>query len=205
MKTILAAAFALAAVAADAATITKTTTAPDPAFAVLDVLAPTSTTGGFLANQTGSVSGVRRSPYDTVAGLQNSGKYHSVQAGGTATYLFGRDQSSFSLLWGSPDDYNTLSFFNDDAQIDLSVIDGVAGMGVKGSEIATFAPASPQGLQFANVTFSGFLFDKVVFASGKNAFEYGLVSATPVPLPAAAWLLLAAIGGLGVMSRRRAA
>jgi hypothetical protein len=47
----------------------------------------------------------------------------------------------------------------------------------------------------------GVTFDKIVFAAqGRNSFEF----ATPVPLPAAAWLLLAASGGLIAAKRRSA-
>jgi hypothetical protein len=41
-------------------------------------------------------------------------------------------------------------------------------------------------------------------ASG-DQINYTLTSLTPVPLPAAAWLLLSALGGLGVAGRRRLA
>jgi hypothetical protein len=63
----------------------------------------------------------------------------------------------------------------------------------------------PQAVGLAQVVFSGFLFDEAVLSSGKNAFEYGLVAATPVPLPAAVWMLAAALGSLGLMRRRAAA
>lgn len=194
---------------AGAATITvvKSSASPDAALAVLDVLQPTTVTGGFFSNVTGSIGGVRRSPYDTLPALANIGKYNSVQGGGTASYIFDADQDSFSLLWGSPDAYNRLSFFNDGAQIDLSSVAGIAGASVTGGEIAAMQVAIPTGLTFAYVTFSGFTFDQVTMISGGNAFEYGLATATPapVPLPAAAWMLLSALGGMGVLSRRRKA
>ena len=43
-------------------------------------------------------------------------------------------------------------------------------------------------------------FDSVKFSSTGNSFEFALA---PVPLPAAGLLLLTALGGMKVMSRRR--
>jgi hypothetical protein len=205
MKTILAAgALALAAAAADAATVTAVTTLTpaQTAAATLDVAAPTSITGGFFLNATGSVGGVRRSPYDMVPGLEQTGKYHSVQGGGSMTYAFSELQTGFSLLWGSPDTYNTLTFFNGADAVDL----GALGFSITGNEVAALAPVSPLGTRFAVLTVADIAFDRVTLSSGSNAFEFGLVESTPapVPLPAAAWMLLAGLGAL-VAVRRRAA
>ncbi len=213
MKTlVIGLAFGLLAASASAATVSvvKTALPIDPVEAQSAVLAPTSfTAGAFLANQTGSVGGVRRSPYDTVSGLAATGVYNSVQRGGSATYLFGAAQDSFSILWGSPDSYNTLSFFLDGSQIDLGAATGVSGMSITGAEVAALPLAQAQQVGLAQILFSGFLFDEVVLASGANAFEYGLVSSTPapapVPLPAAAWLLAAGLGALGLLRRRATA
>lgn len=206
---LMAAAVLLSASAASAATITveKITTPISVAAAQQDVLAPTTVTSGFYENVTGSVSLIRRSPFDTIAELAETGKYHSVQSGWSASYEFDAAQESFSLIWGSPDTYNSLSFFLGADQIDLSVVPGVAGMSITGADVALLPLTQPEQVGLANVVFSGFLFDRVVFASTGNAFEFAMVSSTPapVPLPAAAWMMMAALGGLFAAGRRRAA
>ena len=195
------------AAAASAATITIEKFAADltPAVAEADVLAPTSISGGFFLNATDSVGGLRRSPYDTVAGLAATGKYHSVQGGGTMTYAFNGDQSSFGILWGSPDPYNTLSFFNNNIQIDLGAHAAVSGMGITGAEVAALPLTQPTAVGLTYIVFSGFLFDEVRLASTSNAFEFGQIatSPAPVPLPAAAWMLIAGLGALVAAGRRR--
>ena len=156
---------------------------------------PTSTTGtvriDFIGNDLVAPAPNSRSPYDGTIYV-GTAVYHSVSAGATATYSFGKAQSSFAFMWGSPDNYNTLNFFL-----------GAANVGsFTGSAMI---PPGTSGLGFVDVVFSG-LFDKVVFGStGADAFEFTNVVSTPVPLPAAAWLLLTGLAGLGALGRRRKA
>ena len=157
-----------------------------------NLLDPTSTTGNvridWIGNDLDGTAPNSRSPYDKTDSVATA-VYHSVSAGATATYSFATTQSSFAFMWGSPDDYNTLNFYL-----------GAANVGsFTGNAVI---PPGTSGLGFVDVVFSG-LFDKVVFGSiGKDAFEFTNLSSTAVPLPAAGWLLLTGVLGLGLLGRR---
>src|ERR1051326_572937 len=80
-----------------------------------------STTGSVLQNIVGSVPNGNRSPFDNTAGARTpasgSNFYTAVQAGATATYLASSltttaNPLGISFLWGSPDTFTTLTFFN---------------------------------------------------------------------------------------------
>lgn len=105
----------------------------------------------------------------------------------------GGRHTSFSLLWGSPDTYNTLELLLDGA-LAFAVIPGSTLGG----------PSAPQlGASFVSI--SDTLFNAVRFTSTSNAFEWASMNATAVPIPAPFALLLASLAALGFVSRRRKA
>jgi hypothetical protein len=178
----LAAGLSLAALApAGAVTVTQSST---PSTAFLNPLA-TSFTGTINENVTdpGLVSGVRRSPWD---GPMDGSVYSSIT--GTATYTFGSLRTSFSLVWGSPDSYNSLEFYNGTTLV--ATVFGGSIVGCCGANITN-----------SLVTISGLQFDSVRFVSGTPAFEYANIAA--VPLPAGGLLLIAGLGGLAALRRRK--
>lgn len=125
-------------------------------------------------------------------GLAGQGVYSSVSGNSFAEFEFDSPQVSLSFVWGSPDNYNDLV---------LSMMGNGSSVTVNGTAIEQ--PPSGQGALF--VTIAGFTFDKLRFESRLNAFEFANLSTTPIPLPAAGWMLIAALGGLGLLSRKRAA
>ena len=182
---VAAAALSIAAIVpAGAVTITQSAT---PLVAFSNPLAD-SFTGTINENVTdpGLVPG-RRSPWEGTA-LDGS-VYSSIT--GTATYVFDSLRTSFSLVWGSPDSYNSLQFYNGNTLVATvlgSSIGGCCGFNVANS----------------SVKISGLQFDSVVFVSGTPAFEYANISAA-VPLPAVGLLLIGGLAGLAALRRRKAA
>ena len=143
-----------------------------------------SFTGAFFANVTGSVPNVRRDLWQGTA-LAGTGIYSSIR--GSVTFNFAL-RSTLEFIWGSPDAYNTLRFYNG-----LTLVD-------------QFAPPPPHGLNVAN-SFATIQtvaqFNRVVFRSTRAAMEFGNVAA--VPLPAGGLLLIGALGGIAALRRRKAA
>ena len=104
-----------------------------------------------------------------------------------------------SLLWGSVDLYNAIEFYAGG-----SLVETVSGADI----FASGGEPAASGAAFVKI--SGFNFDEVKFYSNFNlaggsdqpAFEFSNVVAA-VPLPAGGLLLLTALGGLGIASRKR--
>jgi hypothetical protein len=197
-------AISLLAGAASALTTSISTTLPGTAVANL---APTSTGSTGVVNPNGTlayydnvvgnqfVGGtmVARSPWEGT-GLFGTGMFSSVSQNSFATFSFGIAQTGFSLVWGSPDNYNNL---------DIVLSGGGAPQTINGSALV---PPGTLGAAAVLLTVSDVTFDTLTFRSTQNAFEFANLTTTPVPLPAAAWMLIASVGGLfAVAGRRKAA
>jgi len=117
--------------------------------------------------------------------------------GGDATLTFGAGVDFFSFLWGSPDDYNLLTVFTTTGSQSYTAsalgISPVAGDQGQGAYVY-FTP-----------TDAGATFVKAVFSSqSANAFEIANVGITaPVPEPQTYAMMLAGLGVMGFLARRR--
>jgi hypothetical protein len=170
---------------------------PDQAQVALVMLS-----GTVFNNISNSVSGTDRSPFENQAtdgsgapGWENN-RYDAVQANSSG-YVNVALSNKMSMLWGSPDTYNTISFCT-----------GTGGTGscTVGAYIAGDLPITYGHDQITFTT--DFTFSSILFASGQNALEFADVStsltqAGSTPLPAALPLFAGGLGVMGLLARRR--
>jgi hypothetical protein len=195
---VLAATMSLAA-SASAATLTATwtndnTTLPatdyNPTPSIVGVL-PLDKQGTFTTTAQGSVPAVQSSPWG------NSTSYFSCidctatqPPGGQEMVVYDApaNTTTFSILWGSPDAYNTLTFVDSSGDT----------YAVTGNELGV-----PTGTGFDWVTFtaSGDISSVELYDNGTAAFEYADPTFTPVP--AALPLFAGGLGMIGLLGRRR--
>lgn len=158
-------------------------------------IAPDAQSGTVDLNVTGNSQNIYADIYEgtTLAGV---GKYNSVQTGGSLTYnLAGAAGDFFTFIWGTVDSYNTLTINGDGGATDVVV----------GNDILAL-PGYVNGVSNVIVKImSDIKFNSVTLTSSGNSFEHAFnpPELAPVPVPAAGLLLVAALGGLGVASRRR--
>ncbi|MDP3818946.1 MAG: FxDxF family PEP-CTERM protein [Methylotenera sp.] len=158
-----------------------------------NLLNPANYTGGAVKN--GSQSGDWASP------PSDTSNYFSVGPSTTAsaTIAFSGLQSYFGYYGGSPDDYNFVDFYN--GQNKIATFDGIT--------LANLASVTHDGDQsvgsYWNFTAgnSGDYFNSVVLRSASNAFETDNHAVLAVPEPETYAMMLAGLGLMGFVARRR--
>jgi hypothetical protein len=120
---------------------------------------------------------------------------------GSATFDFVGDQRYFGVLWGSIDDFNTVSFYDNGSLVKAFTGDAILA-GANGDQ-------GVNGTLYVNFTATdATVFDRVVFTSTEHAFEldnvaYGQNVPTPAPEPLTLSLFGAGLAGLGFARRRK--
>jgi hypothetical protein len=168
----------------------------------------TTTVGGTTATYTGgsiytaSVSGVTAQPLGSAGGFWSIGPSPSTQAG-PGQVTFSTAVKYYGFLWGSPDSYNDVTF---------SLVD----TGTKHTSQVTVNGAIKPLPGDGNQAFSAYLnfyaganenITGVRFASSSNALETDnhSFSVSAVPEPKTYAMLLAGLGVMGAIARRRKA
>ncbi len=137
-------------------------------------------------------------PSGSARPVGSTGNYYSVGSNGSqigpGTATFNTNLSYFGFLWSSPDVGNTIKFYNGSTHmgtftgLNLPVNDGSQGFG---TYINIFAGA-------------GESFNRIEFSYTSNAFETDNHSfITAVPEPESYVLLLAGLGLMATIARRR--
>ncbi|WP_344699408.1 PEPxxWA-CTERM sorting domain-containing protein [Sphingomonas limnosediminicola] len=145
----------------------------------------------------GTSSGLFAQPLGSV------GKYFSVgpSTSSPANITIGNDIASFSFIWGSVDEYNSLT------------VNTMAGsMTFTGADIAALIPgfadgnqSSPTSNPIVTFTLTGDDRQAVNFnmTSTQNAFEIDSISVAAVPEPATWGMMLLGFGAMGFVFRNR--
>ena len=146
-----------------------------------DLTAP-GFSGNFSVLSTG-VSGIAAAPNATPFLVVPS---DGASSSGTATYSSANRITAFSFDWGTPDNYNTLTF-----RSGVTIVASFTGSGL---------PAGNYGYTFTNAQ----NVNAVDFSSTQRAFEIDNVGVTAVPEPTTWALLIVGFGMVGAAARRRA-
>ena len=156
-----------------------------------------SYSGGALFNYDASSSlpnGISARPPGSTGNFWSIGSTPVAQQG-PGIVGFSAPASYFGFLWGSPDTYNYVSFFNGNQLLGS----------FNGSAIKVPANGDQTYARYFNAyAGAGELITSVVFSSATNAFEtdnHAFISAVPEPESYA--MLLAGLGFLGFHLRRR--
>jgi hypothetical protein len=182
---------------ADFTLLTEPTSSSNP---MVSSYTPLVYAPGAAGTITGSSSSNFRSPFENFAtpgtGVGNwaSLAYSSVEANASATYVFSGLTNTLSILWGSPDTYNSLEFLLSGTPIET----------VTGADLSI----NTYGHDQVDFTDNVGLFNEVILTSQANAFEFADLTfgpnvSLPTPIPGALPLFATGFGALGMLGWRR--
>jgi hypothetical protein len=200
-KLIAAAALTVVAMAAHADPIGGVAANQDPTSFL--TLSSSNVTGGAL--YTGGSVDYAAAPANTAPPVSTQGTWLASgsgnfnNGGGAATVSLGAGTSFVSFLWGSPDTYNVLTITTTVGSFSYVATDFLSSGVVLGNQtFASYIGFTTTGAEkIVSVTFGN--------RANETAFEASnfLVTTPPVPEPETYALLLAGLGVVGFMARRR--
>ena len=167
------------------------------------------TTGSFSIGSTlfsgtgqvvnGTSAGNWAAPASTAVPFVDMSNYMAITANNSETITFASLQSSFGLLWGSIDSYNTIQFFNHGVAVSLVIHGNELGFPIN----ANGDQASPNSNRY--VTFSDLVFDSVQLGSiGQNSFEFDNITTVAAVPEASSWaMMIIGFLGVGLLAYRR--
>lgn len=156
-------------------------------------------TGGALYNMDAThspISGITARPVGSAGNFYSVGTSPAAQTG-PASVTFSAGLKYFGLLWGSPDTYNTVSFYNGSTLLGSYTGSVILNPANGNQSVAGYFNAFAQGNE---------MITRVTFASSTNALEtdnHSYIAAAPIPEPETYAMLLAGLGMLGFAARRR--
>ena len=115
----------------------------------------------------GNVAGVTAAPWTGTG--RETGNYFAVQPNGAVSINYAQQQQYFGIMWGFVDNYNTLSFYNNE-----TLVEQLPGKAITNNPNGNQAGL---GTYFVNMNFTnGTGFDRVVATSTSPAFEFNLIA-----------------------------
>ena len=155
-----------------------------------------ATTGGLITS--GSLDGIRAQPFGSTGNYftvgPSDGSPGEIDISGFASI------TTLSLLWGSIDSYNTISFLDD--------VGNILGS-FTGTEVFALADgdqSDPATNPIVTFSFTGAdrdLVSRIRLESSQNAFEIDNLAITAVPEPGTWAMMLAGFGAVGYSLRSR--
>jgi len=194
---------------AETVTLANQVASPNQSTATSSTIAtPHSTTFfNFILSTSGSIPFEKLSPfssnsvhYSVISAIPGGGHNGDPADFGSAVYNVPVGATTFTILWGSPDPYNQITFWSGPAGSNgvgtgsAIIISGAtsyltAATADKGYDLATFDIAGVESIELSD--------------EGQSAFEYADITFGTTPLPPALPLFAGGLGIMSVFARRR--